>query len=169
MSCQHDTDAAGNCRYGCGYNSEVAREAAIARGEDVYGHVPELPATDVRCCANATCGKPLQRKAGEPPSAYAKRIYCDRQCYADARLKPIDHGTYGGAQAHWRRGEKACSDCLAANAAYGAQWRRANRDKYRRELVKNQARDRAAWRLTARYPDEFRALCQDEYQKAGVA
>lgn len=39
----HDTDAAGNCRYlGCSYNSDEAHWAAVDRGEDVYGHVPDV-------------------------------------------------------------------------------------------------------------------------------
>lgn len=38
-----DTDAGGNCKApSCFYNSDEARYAAIARGEDVYGYVPEL-------------------------------------------------------------------------------------------------------------------------------
>jgi hypothetical protein len=40
--CPHpDLDAAGNCKLGCGFNSDVEHYAAIARGEDVYGDVPE--------------------------------------------------------------------------------------------------------------------------------
>jgi hypothetical protein len=38
-----DTDAGGNCKAaGCAYNSDEAHYAAISRGEDVYGFVPEL-------------------------------------------------------------------------------------------------------------------------------
>ena len=42
--------------------------------------------------------------------------------YIEARrsrpLPPINHGTYGGHQAHRRRGEEACDACKAAGAAY---------------------------------------------------
>jgi hypothetical protein len=38
---QCDLDAGGNCRHGCGFNSDVEHYAAIDRGEDVYGYVPD--------------------------------------------------------------------------------------------------------------------------------
>ncbi|MEZ0366788.1 WhiB family transcriptional regulator [Mycobacterium sp. pUA109] len=31
------------------------------------------------------------------------------------RLKPIEHGTYNGYHAHYRRGEEACDPCKRAN------------------------------------------------------
>lgn len=33
----HNIDAGGNC-YACGYNSDVAHDEAVMRGEDVYGY-----------------------------------------------------------------------------------------------------------------------------------
>lgn len=46
MSCpNHDIDAGGNCR-ACGYNSDIAYAEALARGEDVYGYVPEVSDED---------------------------------------------------------------------------------------------------------------------------
>lgn len=39
--------------------------------------------------------------------------------------KPINHGTYGGARAHRRRGQEPCSSCLRAESAYTAKkWAR---------------------------------------------
>ncbi len=37
-----DLDAAGNCRCGCGFNSDADHYERVTRGEDVYGFVPEL-------------------------------------------------------------------------------------------------------------------------------
>ena len=53
----------------------------------------------------------------------------------------IAHGTYGGAQAHRRRGETPCDDCKAAQAAYQRAYRDttstrdARRDRYARRRV----------------------------------
>ena len=35
-------------------------------------------------------------------------------------LMPIDHGTYRGARAHYRRGERLCQPCRAAEYDYAA-------------------------------------------------
>lgn len=32
--------------------------------------------------------------------------------------RPINHGTYGGCAAHWRRGEKPCEACRQALSEY---------------------------------------------------
>lgn len=38
----HEVDAGGNCRRpGCGFNIDAAYFAAVERGEDVYGDIPE--------------------------------------------------------------------------------------------------------------------------------
>jgi hypothetical protein len=34
------------------------------------------------------------------------------------RTKQLEHGTYAMAQKHYRNGEKPCTACLAAGAAY---------------------------------------------------
>ena len=36
-------------------------------------------------------------------------------------LKPINHGSNAGAQAHRRRGERPCQSCREAHAAYNAE------------------------------------------------
>lgn len=39
--------------------------------------------------------------------------------------EPVKHGTYGGYQAHKRRGEDACDECKAANTQYRRNAREA--------------------------------------------
>jgi hypothetical protein len=56
----HDTDSGGNCREtGCFYNADEAKGAAEARGEDIYGHVPEEPTCGYVAENGETC--PRQR------------------------------------------------------------------------------------------------------------
>ena len=38
------------------------------------------------------------------------------------QLKPIKHGTRNGYVTHRRRGEQPCTECLAAHAAYRAEY-----------------------------------------------
>ena len=48
-----------------------------------------------------------------------ERANLARSRYRKAKREagPINHGTEGGAQAHYRRGEKACPDCLRSDAS----------------------------------------------------
>ena len=57
----------------------------------------------------AITNKPL------PPVRYFTDVIVARRARP---LPPINHGTYGGHQAHRRRGEEACDACKAAGAAY---------------------------------------------------
>lgn len=62
---QCDIDAGGNCRDGCGYNSDQARSEATLRGEDVYEEVVD---SDTLPCPDETCGY-CGRPPVEPPVA----------------------------------------------------------------------------------------------------
>lgn len=55
----------------------------------------------------------------------------------------IHHGTYGGALAHRRYGERPCDQCRAAQAAYMAQWRANNPDKAKAAAARYRARQAA--------------------------
>lgn len=80
--------------------------------------------------------------------------------------EPINHGSYGGAQAHRRRGEEACDDCKAAARAYAAEhratYRRAGRDPLAQHKRQKKLRGRALSRLAEMYPEDYRRLYQEE-------
>lgn len=79
-----------------------------------------------------------------------------------AAVKPINHGTPAGYQAHWRRGEKACDPCRAAFAAARTARRRADPEHRAEVYLRNAARSRALWRLRAEYPERYRQLFIEE-------
>lgn len=68
----------------------------------------------------------------------------------------MNHGTYGGYQAHRRLGEDACAACLDANNAYKAVQRSGGAEN---------ARERALRRLARLHPSEFRRLYYAELQR----
>jgi hypothetical protein len=70
-------------------------------------------------------------------------------------------GTYGGYQAHYSRGEKACEACLAANRAYHRELRQR---PHVREVDRwaNRTRNRALQRLAMEYPERMAELVADE-------
>lgn len=79
-------------------------------------------------------------------------------------------GTYPGYQTHKRRGEAACPECLAANAAYARQWRAAavpNEAAAARARSDRRARGRALTRLARAHRAEFLRMYQEELAKAG--
>lgn len=79
-----------------------------------------------------------------------------------ASTDPERCGTYRGAQAHRKRGEKPCDPCKAAQNAYVKQWRTRNAERAA-ELHRDQnARDRALRALARRHPGEFDQLYQAE-------
>lgn len=61
----------------------------------------------------------------------------------------MNHGTYGGYQAHRRLGEDACAACLDANNAYKAVQRSGGAENARERL----------------HPSEFRRLYYAELQR----
>lgn len=77
--------------------------------------------------------------------------------------QPINHGTYGGAQTHQRRGEEACDECKAARAEYMRKHRQRPDSTH---LPRQHAADRARRELARRYPDEYGHLYAAELRKA---
>lgn len=102
------------------YAMTVERDAAYRFG--VWGGLS--PDERARLAAGAVVvpwvGKPKPEKPAE--------VGADGR-----RLKPIRHGTAGGAQAHYRRGESPCESCAAAKAA--AQQRYYLRSKAKAHVV----------------------------------
>lgn len=74
----------------------------------------------------------------------------------------VKHGTYGGYQAHRKRGEAACDDCRAALTAYARAYRAANLEARAAELTRNAAYRRALTRLRARHEAEYQRLYREE-------
>lgn len=72
-----------------------------------------------------------------------------------------DCGTYAGAQAHRRSGEKPCDECREARNAYMRE-RRKKPGVSAAEKRDNAARSRAVWRLAALHSDEFQNLYREE-------
>jgi hypothetical protein len=70
----------------------------------------------------------------------------------------IEHGTYGGYQAHKRIGEGPCTDCRRANSSYQAAWRRRNPASQSLNAERQAARDRALRKLAERFPAELESL-----------
>ena len=64
-------------------------------------------------------------------------------------------GTYGGYQAHRKRGEDACGDCADAANAYVREYRDRKPETVGRH---NRPRALAVTRLTERYPGVYRKL-----------
>ncbi|MCW2902247.1 MAG: hypothetical protein JWO67_4512 [Streptosporangiaceae bacterium] len=83
-------------------------------------------------------------------------------------MKPedIQHGSYAGWNQCRKNPEGACGPCRKASAEYMAQWRKDRPRAYSRERGRSSARSRAAWRLARMQPTLFRALVQEELQKA---
>lgn len=80
-------------------------------------------------------------------------------------MSDINHGTYGGAQAHQRRGEAACDECKAARAAY-MRALRENPEQKASDLARAYAADRARRRLAALHPEEYRRFYAEEARTA---
>lgn len=80
--------------------------------------------------------------------------------------KDIKHGTYGGYQAEKKLGMATCDDCKRACRDYTRDYRRTRPLKYtQQEKAAKNAHARAAWRLTRLYPEQFRALEEEERAK----
>lgn len=78
-------------------------------------------------------------------------------------VEPINHGTYGGAQVHQRRGIPLCEPCKQARAAYRRQYLADNPpDQAQRNRTETNARRRAQARLAAEHPHRFAELLDEE-------
>ena len=65
------------------------------------------------------------------------------------------HGAYAGARAHERAGERPCTACRDAAAAYRAAARKKNPETYHRGLQAQLHRDHALRILRTRHQDEY--------------
>lgn len=77
-------------------------------------------------------------------------------------LKPIPHGTYGGAQAHVKRkipidAEDSCG-CRKAKRDYIAEWRKRSQVWKKRDKLNARVRTRVGAWLMANHPEEARVL-----------
>ena len=81
----------------------------------------------------------------------------------DTRDEPT-HGTYSGAQWHYRTGMPMCPRCKLARNEYMRQWRTTKTGK-RRTRIESQVQAGAIAELIGRHPDEWHALL-DQWRKA---
>lgn len=77
-------------------------------------------------------------------------------------LKPIPHGTYGGAQAHVKRGipidaEDSCG-CRKAKRDYINEWRKRSNKWKDRDKFNARVRTKVGAQLMLRHPAETREL-----------
>lgn len=86
--------------------------------------------------------------------------------------KPINHGTYGGAQTHKKRREPMCGACADAAAAYMRKLRARRADIRRGDRERNRAAQYARTRLVEKYRAEYeelyRAKLAEIHQKRGM-
>lgn len=79
------------------------------------------------------------------------------------RVEPV-HGTYAGAQWHYRTGTPMCSKCKLARNEYMKQWRTTKTGK-RRSRIEQQVQHGAIAELIGRHGDEYRELL-DQWRAA---
>jgi hypothetical protein len=77
---------------------------------------------------------------------------------------PAPCGTHAAYTRHLRRKEPVDEACRAARTEYQRNRRQQNPEKYALDRAYTNAQSRAAWRLAARYRDEFRVLVAEELE-----
>lgn len=75
-------------------------------------------------------------------------------------------GTYGGYQAHKKRGEAACDECRDASRRYMAEYRRKHPEVRDADIAGLDARREATRLLIQRHEAEFRQLLKDVKETA---
>ena len=102
------------------------------------------------------CGERLVRKEfkskSEAPSAFAKRKYCDQNCYNDAKgAKKIEivHGRYTTYATHGCR----CGACRAAHAQYQREYMDKNPEQRKIARVRERLRYMAKKGEIVKLPD----------------
>ena len=74
-------------------------------------------------------------------------------------------GTYAGYQAHLKRGEKACRECLGASAAWRRQYRAGRADVRAFDKWQRNTYHRALSALARAHPAEFYRLLAAERER----
>lgn len=81
-------------------------------------------------------------------------------------LVEIQHGTYRGAQLHYRRGEKPCDSCRIAKNEYQKEPdKRHRQSEMARTRRHRQAAQNAIRELIQLYPKLYQELYRVEYMK----
>lgn len=78
----------------------------------------------------------------------------------------INHGTYGGYQAHRRKNEDACEPCRTAARDYQRNYRSVVGIESQKRY--SQAREQAFLRLSRMHPDEFHRLMHEELRRIPI-
>lgn len=85
-----------------------------------------------------------------------------------ARKRPIRHGTPGGYQVHWNRGQEPCDKCRAARSEYQKKQRADNPTSTDAQLKRNAAAWRARKLLSELHRREYLLLYRSELAKEGL-
>lgn len=85
-----------------------------------------------------------------------------------AKRRPINHGTPGGYQTHWARGEVACKACKEAKAAKQKEMRTGGADWADNERRRKACTWRARKVLSELHRAEFLRLYRLELEREGL-
>jgi hypothetical protein len=85
-----------------------------------------------------------------------------------AKKKPIKHGTPGGYQVHWNRGQEPCEACRQARREYQQARRVLGLESTVIQRKRNAAAHRARRLLTELHRKEFLLLYRAELAKDGL-
>lgn len=85
-----------------------------------------------------------------------------------SRKKPIKHGTPGGYQTHWLRGQEPCEACSTAHLVYQQELRVRNTQGTINQRKRNRCAYRARMVLSQLHKAEYRKLYEYELQKVGL-
>lgn len=86
-----------------------------------------------------------------------------------SKPKPINHGTPGGYQVHWLRGQKPCNACVVAHSDYQKELREKNTKGAQNQRLRNAAGQRARRVLAELHRAEYHELYMHELRKVGLA
>lgn len=85
-----------------------------------------------------------------------------------SKPRPINHGTPGGYQTHWLRGQTPCKACAEAHSDYQKELRERNTQGAQNQRLRNAAAWRARKVLTELHRAEYRRLYEYELKQAGL-
>lgn len=85
-----------------------------------------------------------------------------------AKKRPIKHGTPGGYQVHWNRGQDPCEACRQARREYQQERRALGQENTTVQRKRNAAAYRARALLSQLHRREFLKLYREELAKEGL-
>lgn len=83
-------------------------------------------------------------------------------------MQPINHGTTGGAAAHFRRKIPLCDECREARNIYQREMTRARRSLQSKAEPRRRAIEAAKKRLMQNHFEEYKEILDEEMAKVGT-